>query len=101
MPGRVPPGIEVSLLNPTAVNFISAPMAPGEPAGGLIEDLTPREREVLGLLAEGLSNRAIAGRLGISEHTAKFHVHIILGKLGTQSRTEAVVQAARLGLITL
>lgn|SRR5690606_31624166 len=67
----------------------------------LSETLTPRESEVLQLLAEGLSNRAIAHRLGISEHTVKFHVNAILGKLGAQSRTEAVVQATRLGLILL
>ncbi len=67
----------------------------------LIEDLSRREAEVLQLLAEGLSNKAIADRLGISGHTAKFHVHTILGKLGTQSRTEAVVRAARLGLVSL
>ncbi len=65
------------------------------------EALTPREREVLQLLAQGLSNRRIARDLGISEHTVKFHVNAILGKLGVQGRTEAVVQAARLGLITL
>lgn len=65
------------------------------------EALTPREHEVLQLLAEGLSNRAIGHRLGISEHTVKFHVNAILGKLGAQSRTEAVVQATRLGLILL
>ncbi len=87
-------------LDPSAAGFISSLAASGGHAG-LIEDLTPREREVLRLLAEGLPNKAIAGRLGISEHTAKFHVHTILGKLGTQSRTEAVVRAARLGLITL
>ncbi|HKX19211.1 MAG TPA: response regulator transcription factor [bacterium] len=66
-----------------------------------IETLTPREREVLALMAEGLANRPIAERLGITEHTAKFHVHTILAKLGTQSRTEAVVRAARLGLIAI
>ncbi|MCK8501384.1 MULTISPECIES: response regulator transcription factor [Myxococcus] len=63
--------------------------------------LTPREREVLALLAEGLSNKAIADRLGISEHTAKFHVNAVLAKLGVQRRTEAVVRAARMGLVTL
>ncbi|MFY2556340.1 LuxR C-terminal-related transcriptional regulator [Corallococcus terminator] len=63
--------------------------------------LTPREREVLALLAEGLSNKAIADRLTISEHTAKFHVNAVLGKLGVQRRTEAVVRAARMGLVTL
>jgi two-component system, NarL family, nitrate/nitrite response regulator NarL len=66
-----------------------------------VETLTRREREVLQLMAEGLGNKLIAGRLGITEHTAKFHVHTILGKLSTQSRTEAVVRAARLGLITI
>ncbi|WP_224240311.1 LuxR C-terminal-related transcriptional regulator [Hyalangium gracile] len=65
------------------------------------EPLTPREREVLALLAEGLSNKAIADRLAISEHTAKFHVNAVLAKLGVQRRTEAVVRAARLGLVTL
>jgi DNA-binding NarL/FixJ family response regulator len=66
-----------------------------------VEDLTPRELEVLGLLAEGLPNKAIGLRLGISEHTVKFHVNAVLGKLGAQSRTEAVVRATRLGLILL
>lgn len=70
-------------------------------AGTPVETLTGREREVLTLMAEGLANKLIAGRLGISEHTAKFHVHTILGKLGTQSRTEAVVRAVRLGLIAI
>jgi two-component system nitrate/nitrite response regulator NarL len=65
------------------------------------EGLTPREREVLALLAEGLANKAIAARLGISEHTAKFHVNAILGKLGVESRAEAIVRAARLGLVAL
>jgi DNA-binding NarL/FixJ family response regulator len=65
------------------------------------EGLTPREREVLTLLAEGLSNKAIADRLDISEHTAKFHVNAVLAKLGVQRRTEAVVRAARMGLVTL
>ena len=67
----------------------------------LLETLTRREREVLQLMAEGLGNKLIAERLGITEHTAKFHVHAILGKLSTQSRTEAVVRAARLGLVTI
>jgi two-component system, NarL family, nitrate/nitrite response regulator NarL len=65
------------------------------------ETLTARERDVLGLMAQGLPNKLIADRLGITEHTAKFHVHAILGKLGTQSRTEAVVRAARLGLVAI
>jgi DNA-binding NarL/FixJ family response regulator len=67
----------------------------------LPEQLTPRELEVLRLLADGLPNKTIAHRLGISEHTVKFHVNAILGKLGVESRTEAVVRATRLGLILL
>jgi DNA-binding NarL/FixJ family response regulator len=66
-----------------------------------VESLTPRELEVIRLLADGLSNRLIAAQLGISEHTAKFHVDSILGKLGAHSRTEAVTRAARTGLIVL
>jgi two-component system nitrate/nitrite response regulator NarL len=65
------------------------------------QGLTAREREVLALLAEGLANKAIAARLGISEHTAKFHVNAILGKLGAESRAAAIVKAARLGLVAL
>ena len=71
------------------------------PSPELAEPLTPREIEVLQLLAEGLSNPRIGERLGISEHTAKFHVNAILGKLGAQGRTDAVMRAARLGLILL
>jgi two-component system, NarL family, nitrate/nitrite response regulator NarL len=67
----------------------------------LIEELTPRELAVLRLVAEGLPNKTIAVSLGISEHTVKFHVNAILGKLGVASRTEAVVRATRLGLIFL
>lgn len=63
--------------------------------------LTPREREVLELIAEGLSNKIIALRLAISEHTAKFHVNSILDKLEADTRTDAVVRAARRGLLTL
>ena len=67
----------------------------------LAEPLTPREVEVLGMLAEGQSNKAIAHRLGISEHTVKFHVTSIMGKLDAGSRTEAVTRGIRQGLIML
>jgi DNA-binding NarL/FixJ family response regulator len=67
----------------------------------LSETLTLREMEVLQLLAEGLSNKVIAQRLTISEHTVKFHLNSLMGKLGAQSRTDAVVRATRLGLIFL
>jgi DNA-binding CsgD family transcriptional regulator len=68
---------------------------------GFDEPLTPREIQVLELLAEGLPNKAIAERLGISDKTAKFHVASISGKLGAANRTDAVRRAVRRGLITL
>jgi DNA-binding NarL/FixJ family response regulator len=64
-------------------------------------ELTPREHQVLELVAEGLSNKLIGLRLDISEHTAKFHVNSLLGKLEADTRTDAVVRAARRGLLTL
>jgi len=67
----------------------------------LIEELTPREREVLEMLAEGLSNKEIASRMQISEHTVKFHVASIFGKLGASSRTEAVMLGIRQGLVMM
>ena len=63
--------------------------------------LTPRELEVLAAMADGISNKAIARRLEISFHTAKFHVAAILAKLNADSRTEAVARAAQLGLVML
>lgn len=75
-------------------------MTDGSPASTrLIEALTPREHDVLVLVADGLRNREIAARLGISEHTVKFHLAAIFGKLGAASRTEVVRKALRLGLI--
>lgn len=65
------------------------------------ENLTPRENEVLQLLAQGMTNKAIAHQLGITDHTIKFHVNAIMTKLDAQSRTEAVVRATRAGLIIL
>lgn len=76
-------------------------LLPVEDAAAPPQTLTPREREVLQLLAEGLPNKVIALRLGITEHTVKFHVNALLGKLNAQSRTDAVVRATRLGLIIL
>ena len=84
------------VLDAVAAESVLRPR-PATPA--TIEHLTPREQEVLQLLAQGLSNKLIAARLGISDHTVKFHVNAILGKLGAQSRTEAIAQAARLGLV--
>ncbi|HTP24538.1 MAG TPA: response regulator transcription factor [Anaeromyxobacteraceae bacterium] len=76
-------------------------LRPPPPTAADAEGLTPREAEVLSLLAEGLANKTIAQRLGISERTAKFHVESILGKLGAESRSEAIVIAARMGMVTL
>ena len=87
---------------PASAGF-DASARPGSPprSGARAADLTAREREVLALLSRGLSNKQIAQRLDISDHTAKFHVNGILGKLGAATRTEAVVLAARQGLVAL
>jgi len=69
--------------------------------GELQEPLTPREIQVLELLAEGFPNKAIAARLQISDQTVKFHVASIYGKLGAANRTDAVRRAVRRGVITL
>jgi len=63
--------------------------------------LTPREREILELMADGANNRIIASRLAISRHTVKFHVAAILAKLGAGTRTEAVALALRGGLLAV
>jgi DNA-binding NarL/FixJ family response regulator len=77
---------------------IPAPSAQPAPA---LDDLTPREIEVLRMLAEGLGNREMAARLGISDHTVKFHISSILDKLGAATRTEAVTMGIRMGIILL
>ena len=67
----------------------------------LIESLTAREHDVLALVADGLPNRDIAQQLAISEHTVKFHLASIFGKLGVSTRTEAVQRGVRLGVIEI
>ena len=92
----------VRLVRPGEVSdaVLVAPL--GEGSQAVTEDLlTPREIEVLSLLAEGASNKAIARRLGISVHTAKFHVGSLIDKLDAVGRTDAVAHAARLGVIQL
>ncbi|MBI2910807.1 MAG: response regulator transcription factor [Chloroflexi bacterium] len=84
-----------------AEQMLAPPKEVGESDTSAADELSPREREVLQLVAQGLSNRAIAGRLYISEHTVKFHVASILAKLGAESRTEAVHLGARQGLVIL
>ena len=93
----------------TAIGALTQGLAVLEPAflptqiapDAQLEPLTPRERDVLALLAEGSSNKAIAKALGISDQTVKFHLNTLLGKLGATSRTEAVTKAVRAGLLTL
>jgi DNA-binding CsgD family transcriptional regulator len=82
----------------TVALVLRDPRAVAEPAE---VELTPRERDVLLLMAEGASNKAIARRLGISVHTAKFHVGSLLDKLDATGRTDAVAHAARRGVINL
>ena len=87
------------VIDPALANGL---LSPRERASApLSEALTARELEVLQFLAEGLPNKVIAQRMGISESTIKFHVNAIMGKLGAQSRTDAVVRATRLGLVIL
>jgi len=81
-------------------DVVLATPAPFEPPSDDL-GLTPREQEVLALLAEGASNKLIARRLGISVHTAKFHVGSLLNKFDAVGRTDAVAHAARLGVLHL
>jgi len=89
----------LAVLDPAFLPQLSSVMTGSET--GIQESLTPRELEVLQLLAEGKTNKAIAQELEVSSHTVKFHVTSLMGKLNAQSRTEAVVRATRLGLIAL
>jgi two-component system, NarL family, response regulator YdfI len=90
-------------LHPEALDALRPP-APSVARAETSPDarsLTAREIEVLGMMAEGLGNKIIASRLGISPHTAKFHVGAIMAKLGAGSRTEAVTIGVRLGLVAI
>lgn len=107
---QVGPGIHAAL---TAVRSgltvmdtaLASALVPNQPAVAPVTkgrgELTERERQVVQLLSEGLSNKLIADRLGISDHTAKFHVNGVMMKLGASTRTEAVVEAMRRNLIKL
>jgi len=89
-------------LQPADLNaLLPAPRADRALSGGAGEALTPRELEVFAMIAEGSGNKAIAWKLGISEHTVKFHVASIMSKLNATSRTEAVAIGIRRGLIML
>ena len=91
------------VLHPEAMTSLrSASLArPGAVAAVADQRLTAREIEILGLIAEGLGNKAIAARLRISDHTVKFHIASIFAKLGAGSRTEAVTIGVRQGLIMI
>jgi DNA-binding NarL/FixJ family response regulator len=90
------------VLHPAEIPAAFPASAPAsQPLAELPEPLTRREREVLQMLAAGLANKEIAARLNISDHTAKFHVAAILGKLGAATRTEAVALGIRRGLVLL
>ncbi len=94
------PGLELVGETEAADAVVVLPTNASLVADGDIS-LTPRELEVLTLLAEGASNKMIARRLGISVHTAKFHVRSLLDKLDAVGRTDAVAHAARIGVINL
>lgn len=89
------------LLHPTTARGLLSALIPPARLDYEQERLTARETEVLRLLSEGLGNKEIAARLAISEHTAKFHISSILSKLSVASRTEAVSQGIRRGLIPI
>jgi two-component system nitrate/nitrite response regulator NarL len=106
IPRDAPPAQIVAAIYAAAAGLVAVPaedaglIMPGS-AEPIPETLTPREAEVLEMLAEGVSNKIIAYRLNISEHTAKFHVNSILAKLNAGTRTEAVTRGIRMGLIKL
>ncbi len=91
-------GAGLTTLDPILADVLLPSGADDDPP---VEKLTPREIEVLQLMAAGLTNKAIGLRLKISANTVKYHVNTILSKLGAQSRTEAVVRGSRLGLVML
>jgi two-component system, NarL family, response regulator YdfI len=90
------------VFHPAEIQMLLPVVTPAsQPLTELAEPLTRREREVLQMLAAGLANKEIATRLNISDHTVKFHVASILGKLGATTRTEAVTDGIRRGLVLL
>jgi DNA-binding NarL/FixJ family response regulator len=101
----LPAAIDAVLMTPEAATRTVASGPPPPTSAGaaeeLIEELTPRERDVLALLSDGYGNRVIAERLGVSEHTVKFHLASIFGKLGASTRTEAVRRGLDLGIIDI
>jgi len=88
------------LLDPEVTRNLASRIPTAQPSASF-DDLTSREIEVLRMLAEGLGNREMGSRLGISDHTVKFHISSILDKLGASTRTEAVTLGIRMGIILL
>jgi DNA-binding NarL/FixJ family response regulator len=102
---QIPPAIDAVVVSPPASASAPATVTTHDVRGDiseeLVEALTVRERDVLALVSDGHGNREIATRLGISEHTVKFHLSSIFGKLGASTRTEAVRRGLKLGLIDI
>jgi DNA-binding NarL/FixJ family response regulator len=91
----------LAVVDPRILPLLQSPPAAGEAPSLPFEPLSPRETEVLNLIARGYPNKAIALELGISEHTVKFHVGSVLGKLNAASRSEAVAIAISQGMVTV
>jgi two-component system, NarL family, response regulator YdfI len=89
------------VVEPEDFGRLLPPQISSQPPEQLVEAITPREIEVLRAMAEGLANKEIAARLGISENTVKFHVGSVMGKLGAASRTEAVMLGIRQGIVLI
>jgi DNA-binding NarL/FixJ family response regulator len=102
---RLPESIDAILTSPAVWTRSHRPIGPQQRApqesDRLSEELTTRERDVLALLADGYPNRTIAARLGISDHTVKFHLASLFGKLGVSTRTQAVRRALEWGIIDI
>jgi len=102
---RLPGSVDAVVMSPAvwALSSLGAPRPRSEVStdNRLVEELTARERDVLALVADGHPNREIAARLDISEHTVKFHLASIFGKLGVSTRTQAVRRALEWGLIEI
>lgn len=107
LPRHAPPEQIVAALFAAATGLVALPFESAAALPASIEEstphdvLTPRELETLEMMSEGISNKQIAFRLGISDHTAKFHVNSIFAKLRVGTRTEAVMRGIRMGLVKL
>jgi len=109
LPRHAPSGQIVAAIHAAATGLLAVPVESASALPAMLnatreqstEVLTPRELETLEMMAEGLSNKQIAYRLGISDHTAKFHVNSIFAKLQVGTRTEAVMRGIRMGVVKI